>query len=166
VPRLDPIEEATRQWTVHGWGDAAPGMAAVTSIMRAQQIMQARVDEALRRFDLTFARYELLMLLHFTKRGALPVTKASVRLQVHPSSVTNAVDRLEQAALVRRRPHPDDKRATLVEITAKGRRTALAATESLNREVFTQPGLAPRRLASLVAALTDLRARAGDFARE
>jgi DNA-binding MarR family transcriptional regulator len=160
---LDPIEEAKRQWIAHGWSDAAEGMAAVTSVMRAQQIMQARVDDVLRPYDLTFARYELLMLLHFTQRGALPITKASIRLQVHPSSVTNAVDRLEQAKLVRRRPHPDDKRATLVEITARGRRLAMTATESLNATVFTEPGLTPRRLGTLIAALKDLRAGSGDF---
>jgi DNA-binding MarR family transcriptional regulator len=161
--RLDPIEEAKRQWTAHGWGDAAEGMAAVTSVMRAQQIMQARVDEVLRPHGLTFARYELLMLLHFTRTGALPITKASARLQVHPSSVTNAVDRLEQAKLVRRLPHPEDRRATLVEITDEGRRVALAATGALNDKVFAKPGLAPRRLGSLIATLKDLRARAGDF---
>ena len=112
--RLDPIEEAKRQWVAHGWAPAAEGMAAVTSVMRAQQIMQARVDEVLRPYDLTFARYEMLMLLHFSRRGSLPVTKASARLQVHPTSVTNAVDRLEAAGLVRRTPHPTDGRATLV----------------------------------------------------
>lgn len=161
--RFDPIEEARRQWIAHGWAEAADGMAAVTSVMRAQQIMQARVDEVLRPFDLTFARYELLMLLLFSRRGSLPVTKASARLQVHPTSVTNAVDRLEAAGLVRRRPHPTDGRATLVEITARGRTLALATTEELNREVFAQPGLPVRRTAGLVSVLRDLRRRAGDF---
>lgn len=138
-------------------------MAAVTSIMRAQQIMQSRVDEVLRPYGLTFARYELLMLLQFSRRASLPVTKASSRLQVHPTSVTNAVDRLETSGLVRRLPHPTDGRATLVEITARGRVTALAATEELNRKVFEQPGLPPRRVAGLVSVLKELRRRAGDF---
>jgi len=163
--RLDPIEEARRQWVVHGWAEAANGMAAVTSIMRAQQIMQARVDEVLRPYDLTFARYELLMLLHFSRRGSLPITKASARLQVHPTSVTNAVDRLEAAGLVRRTPHPTDGRGILVELTSQGRKTALAATRVLNREVFEQPGLPPRRITALVGALTALRRAAGDFLR-
>ena len=41
---LDPIAEAHRQWVAHGWGEVADGMAAVTSVMRAQQIMMARED--------------------------------------------------------------------------------------------------------------------------
>ncbi len=161
--RLDPVEEARRQWVAHGWAEAADGMAAVTSVMRAHQIMLARVDDVLRPHDLTFARYELLMLLHFSRRGSLPVTKASARLQVHPTSVTHAVDRLEAAGLVRRRPHPTDGRATLVEITGRGRATALAATDELNEQVFAQPGLPPRRVGTLITVLKELRRRAGDF---
>jgi DNA-binding MarR family transcriptional regulator len=162
--RTDPIAEARRQWEAHGWAEAAEGMSAVTSVMRAHQLMQAAVDDVLRPMGLTFARYELLMLLHFSRRGSLPLTKASLRLQVHPTSVTNAVDRLEAAGLVRRVPHPTDGRATLVEITPVGRSTGLDATERLNARVFTpQLGLPPRRTASLLSALTELRRRAGDF---
>jgi len=162
---VDPILEAHRQWSAHGWDTAADGMAAVTSIMRAQQIMASRVDEVLRPLGLTFSRYELLMLLHFSRTGSMPVTKASARLQVHPTSVTNAVDRLEGAGLVRRLPHPTDGRGTLVEISDDGRQQALAATEQLNARVFSAPGLPRRRLSSLMSALRDLRHAAGDFER-
>ena len=159
----DPIAAARQKWVDHGWADAAEGMAAVTSVMRAQQIVQARVDDVLKPFDLTFARYELLMLLTFSSRGSMPVKKASERLQVHPTSVTNSVDRLEAAGLVARLPHPTDGRATLVEVTPDGRRLALKATEELNAQVFSEPGLPARRVASLVSVLTDLRRGAGDF---
>jgi DNA-binding MarR family transcriptional regulator len=138
-------------------------MAAVTSVMRAQQIFQARVDEVLRPFGLTFARYEVLMLLHFSSRGSMPVKKAAERLQVHPTSITNSVDRLEAAGLVVRLPHPTDGRATLIEITRRGRDAALQATNALNRDVFTQPGLSDRRTGVLINVLTELRKRAGDF---
>ena len=74
---MDPIALARGQWAEHGWADVADGMAAVTSVMRAQQIYQARVDEVLKPYRLTFARYELLMLLHFSSRGSMPVKKAS-----------------------------------------------------------------------------------------
>jgi DNA-binding MarR family transcriptional regulator len=160
---VDPIALARAKWEEHGWPEVAEGMAAVTSVMRAQQILQARVDDALRPFDLTFARYEVLMLLHFSSRGSMPVKKASDRLQVHPTSITNAVDRLEAAGLVRRLRHPTDGRATLVEITDEGRETALKATEVLNRDVFGQPGLSPRRVTTLVNVLEELRKSAGDF---
>ncbi|BCK58227.1 MarR family winged helix-turn-helix transcriptional regulator [Nocardia wallacei] len=166
VPRplpLDPIAEAHRQWAAHGWEDVADGMAAVTSLVRAQQIVMARVDEALRPSGLTFSRYELLMLLRFSKSGALPMAVASARLQVHPTSVTNTVDRLEAADLVRRVPHPSDRRATLIEITDAGRELVTSATEALNTTVFAHPGLAPDRLQLLLQLLAEFRRAAGDF---
>jgi DNA-binding MarR family transcriptional regulator len=160
---LDTIALARAKWEEHGWSEAAEGMAAVTSVMRAQQILQARVDEALKPFGMTFARYELLMLLHFSSRGSMPVTKASERLQVHPTSITNAVDRLERAGLVTREPHPTDGRAVLVAVTAEGRRVALEATEVLNAEVFSRPGVPDRQVTTLVRVLQRLRRGAGDF---
>ena len=53
----DPIEEARRQWVDHGWEAAADGMAAVTSLVRAQQILMQRIDSVLRPLNLTFARF-------------------------------------------------------------------------------------------------------------
>ncbi len=159
----DPIAEAHRQWAAHGWGDVADGMAAVTSVMRAHQIMLSRVERVLKPHGLTFARYEMLMLLLFTRSGALPMTKASARLQVHPTSVTNVVDRLQSGGLVRRQAHPSDRRTTLVEITDAGRELALAATAELNTLVFGQPGIDDQAVAGLVDVLTDLRRDAGDF---
>lgn len=160
---FDPIAEARRQWVAHGWDAAADGMAAVTSVMRAQQILLQRIDEQLRDVGLTFARYELLMLLTFSSRGALPLSVIGSRLQVHPTSVTSAVDRLEAQSLVRRVPHPTDRRATLAELTADGRSTALAATQRLNATVFADPGLPADEAEILVDTLRGLRQRAGDF---
>ena len=82
---FDPVAEARRQWEAQGWEDAAPGMAAVTSLMRAQQIVSARVEEVLRPYGLTFARYEVLMLLVLSRRGTLPMARIGERLQVHPA---------------------------------------------------------------------------------
>ncbi|WP_239335661.1 MarR family winged helix-turn-helix transcriptional regulator [Frankia sp. CiP3] len=160
---FDPIEEARRQWTAHGWAQTADSMAAVTSVMRAQQIILARVDEVLRPFELTFARYELLMLLLFSRAGSLPMSKVGNRLQVHPTSVTSAVDRLAAQGFVRRIPHPTDRRATLAEITAAGRDVAAAATDRLNESVFANPDLSPDQITSLVDILREFRGRAGDF---
>jgi DNA-binding MarR family transcriptional regulator len=138
-------------------------MEAVTSVMRAQQIMLGRIDEQLREFDLTFARYEVLMLLHFSSRGSLPLKVIGSRLQVHPTSVTSAIDRWEGQGLVTREPHPTDRRTKLAVLTAPGRRRALAATERLNGSVFADPGLGGARLDRLVQILRSLRRTAGDF---
>ena len=161
--QIDPIAEAHRQWVAHGWEDAADGMALVTAIMRTQQVLLQRIEKVLSPFGLTFARYELLTLLSFTRHGALPMAKASARLQVHPTSVTNAVDRLEQAGLVARTSHPTDGRMTLVEITRDGRALAKEATHELNTEVFADPGFSDGEIGELNRVLERFRRRAGDF---
>jgi DNA-binding MarR family transcriptional regulator len=160
---FDPIAEAQRQWEEHGWAREAPAMAAVTSIMRLQQIFLARADAELRPFELTFARYEVVMLLSFTKKGSLPLGKIGERLQVNAASVTNAVDRLEAQGLVSRRPNPGDGRGTLAVITAKGRRVAGRATLAMNSNVFSDLGLEAPALGALFDALGHLRREAGDF---
>jgi len=101
---FDPIDRAARIWE-NRFGPS-PSMAAVTSIMRAQQILLAELDALLRPYQLTFARYEALVLLTFSRRGALPLRVIGERLMVHPTSVTNIISRLERQKLVIRRPNP------------------------------------------------------------
>lgn len=154
---FDPIVEARRQWEAHGWGEAAPGMAAVTSVVRAQQLFLARIDGSLAPFGLTLARFELLRLLAFTRHGELPLGKLGDRLQVHATSITSAVDRLEKQGYVERRAHPTDRRATLAAISTGGRAVVEEATEVLNREVFADLGLTTSELRQLFRLLTKVR---------
>jgi DNA-binding MarR family transcriptional regulator len=160
---VDPIDVAVKHWESHGWDEAAPGMGVLTSIMRVQQIFAAQVDQVVRPHGLTFARYEVLMLLMFSRRGALPLGKIGERLQVHPASVTNAVAKLEQDGLIRRRPNPADGRGALAELTSTGRRVAQRATRSLNDEVFSSVALPADDLARVYDLLKQLRQAAGDF---
>ncbi len=160
---FDPIAEAGRQWRKH-WGAAsAPPMMSVTSIFRAHQILVARLNEALAPFDLTFPRYEGLMLLYLSRAGSLPLGKMGVRLQVHPTSVTNIVDGLEQRGYAQRTPHPDDRRTTLATITPLGRDVAGRATEALNAIRFGIEPLKRGELDGLTEVLERLRLEAGDF---
>ena len=160
---FDPVAEARRQWEAHGWEAAAAGMAAVTSVMRAQQVFLSRIDDLLAGEGLTFARYEVLVLLSFSRSGALPLGKVGARLQVHPASVTNAVDRLEAQGLVRRARHPTDGRTTLAAITEQGRQVVERATGHLNEQVFADLGLTDDEATTLVRLLEKVRRGAGDF---
>jgi DNA-binding MarR family transcriptional regulator len=160
---FDPIEAAHANWLRAGWANAADGMALVTSIMRVQQLLLGRVEATLRPFELTFARFEVLMLLQFSSRGALPVGKIGERLQVHPASVTNAVQRLAAAGLVERSTNPDDGRSVIAAITDAGRARVLAAADALNRDVFADVGVAEVDHRDLFALLADWRRNHGDF---
>jgi DNA-binding MarR family transcriptional regulator len=160
---VDPIAEAKRQWVAHGWESAASGMTAVTSIIRAQQLLFARIDAALRPFGLSFARYEMLRLLGFTREGRMPMASAIARLQVHPTSVTNTVDRLARDGLVSREPHPVDGRAAMLVLTEEGRGLVERATAALNTEVFEHPGFSDDDTTELVRIIARFRRDAGDF---
>jgi DNA-binding MarR family transcriptional regulator len=162
--RIDPIAEARRHWESR-WPDApSDAMAAVTSVMRAQQVLLARLNALLGPLGLTFPRYEALMLLSFTRTGALPLGKVGERLQVHRTSVTNIVDKLEADGLVARVPHAEDRRTTLAQITPAGRSVAQRATTVLHEERFGLTALAGEDLERLTAVLRTLRVDAGDFA--
>jgi DNA-binding MarR family transcriptional regulator len=164
--RFDPIEEAGRQWR-RRWGAApVPSMMAVTSVMRVQQIWLARLNETLEPFGLTFARYEALMLLYFSRAGALPLGKVGARLQVHPTSVTNLVDGLERLGYAERTPHPSDRRTTLAAITESGRGVAETATQALNDIRFGTAPLTEAELETITALLRRQRVAKGDFIPE
>jgi DNA-binding MarR family transcriptional regulator len=160
----DLIAEARRQWLVH-WGDedALPSMVAVTSIMRVHQILLARLNRLLAPWDLTFARYEALMLLYYTRAGELPLGKIGSRLQVHPTSVTNTIDGLERLGLVSRSPHERDRRMTLAAISERGRRVAAEATVVLNAARFATTPLTPSELDQMFGTLRRVRMDEGDF---
>jgi len=160
---VDPIAEAKRQWVAHGWEPAAAGMTAVTSIIRAQQLLFARIDATLKPFGLSFARYELLRLLGFTREGRMPMASAIARLQVHPTSVTNTVDRLTRDGLLSREQHPDDGRAAMLVLTDAGRELVERATAALNTEVFESPGLSEADTTELVRIIARFRKDSGDF---
>jgi DNA-binding MarR family transcriptional regulator len=158
---FDPIARAARIWQRRFGPSAA--MAAVTSIMRAQQILLADLDRLLRPYDLTFARYEALVLLSFSRQGALPLRVIGERLMVHPTSVTNTIRRLEKQDLVVRRPNPDDGRGTLAEITAAGREAVTRATADLMQADFALAGYDSGELTEIFDLLRALRLSAGDF---
>lgn len=161
--RFDAIEEARRQWEAHGW-PSAQAMAAVVSIMRAQQIILGRMDSVLRPMDLSFARYEALVLLYFTRKGQLPLGKMGDRLMLHPTSVTNIVDRLEQQGFVQRVRHPSDRRTILAEITPEGRQNVEAATKAAAEDnTLGIGGLSERELDAVTKLLRKVRLDAGDF---
>src|SRR4051794_11459329 len=138
-------------------------MAAVTSIMRVQQILLARLNDVLKPFDLTFPRYEALMLLYYSRKGALPLGKMGDRLQVHRTSVTNIIDGLEKSGFVTREPHERDRRTTLANLTEQGRKTAAEATAILNRLHFGTEPLQPPELDAITRPPEPLGADADGF---
>ena len=152
----DPILEAYHLWNSNGWEDAAAGCAAVTSLMRVHQMMTRRADQILAPLDLTFARYELLVRLYFHD-GSLPLSQLGKELQIHQTSITSLVDRLENQGLIKRTPHPTDRRSTIAQMTPTGRTLTGKAIKALNSEFFRDLGLADREARLLIGLLMKVR---------
>ncbi|MEU5610586.1 MarR family winged helix-turn-helix transcriptional regulator [Streptomyces sparsogenes] len=161
---FDPIARADELWK-RRWG-SVPSMAAITSIMRAQQILLGQVDAVVKPYGLTFARYEALVLLTFSQSGELTMSKIGERLMVHPTSVTNTVDRLVRSGLVAKRPNPNDGRGTLASITDRGREVVEAATRDLMAMDFGLGVYDAEDCSRIFEVLRPLRVAAGDFDAE
>jgi DNA-binding MarR family transcriptional regulator len=158
---LDAIAESLRQWQSRY--PAGEHMAASTAIMRAQQVVLAQLEPLLKPLGLTFARYELLMLLSFTGHGSASMGKLGERLMIHPTSVTSLLNRLERQGYAVREPDPDDRRITLAKITPAGRLAARQATGRLVKAQFGLSGLTEDEARQLVELVRKARVGAGDL---
>jgi DNA-binding MarR family transcriptional regulator len=161
---FDPIRRAADIWRAR-WGPHSEpvAMASATSVMRVQQLLLGEFDATVGRRGLTFARYEALVLLAFSRQGRLPMSRIGQRLMVHPTSVTNIVQRLVAQGLVERTPNPADGRGMLATITPEGRAVMEAATKDLVAAGFHLGALSPSEHRELFTLLRKVRVAAGDF---
>lgn len=138
-------------------------MASATSVMRVQQLLLADFDAIVGVHGLTFARYEALVLLAFSREGRLPMSKIGERLMVHPTSATNIVQRLQSQGMVTREPNPHDGRGTLAVVTDAGVAAMEAATADLVAAGFGLTMLDAHEHEQLFGLLHKIRVGHGDF---
>jgi len=160
---FDPIEKASEQWAERWGEESVPAMAAVTSVFRVQQVLIDRLNRILKPYHLSFARYQALILLYFSRSGELTLSKMSERLQVRKASITNLVDGLEILGYVTRKPGSRDRRQTYAVITERGRNIAAASAERLIQEGFGTSPIENGELEQITELLTSIRAEAGGF---
>lgn len=162
-PQIDPIAEAVRQWEAHGFG-ALAHMEATTALTRINQLIVRRIDHELQPFNLSFAQYEALVLLYFSREGALPLGRMGRRLMVHPATVTSTIDVLEEKRWVRRERHASDRRLVLAQITPAGRRVAQKASDALVAVKYGLDKMTEAEAEQIAGVIRDVRARVGDHA--
>jgi DNA-binding MarR family transcriptional regulator len=158
----DPILAAYQLWIENGWEDCADGLAAVTSIIRVRQVLTKRADQILAPIELTFSRYEVLVHLYFND-GELPLAQLGKRLQLHQTSITSLVDKLEAQGLIMRTPHPTDRRSTIARMTPAGQQQVTEAIKRLNSDLFADIGLTGEEVQVLFTVLTKMRRSWGDL---
>ena len=98
-------------------------------------------------------------LVTLLRSGAVRLSALSEQLGIAPRSTTAVVDALEQKGFVARRPDPDDRRATLVEVTAAGRDAGVGIRRARSEHAdayFARLSEADRRrLAAILRRLLD-----------
>ncbi len=117
--------------------------AAFARMFELGVLLTQAMDQGLGRQGLTRSRAEVIWRLHHL--GPVTQRVLSDALRCTPRNVTGLVDALEATGHVARRPHPSDRRATLVTLTRRGRATAVAWQRAYQE-------LAARALADLDAA--------------
>lgn len=156
----DPMSVVSRQMAKY-FPEADPDeFRALGSMLRATRILQSRMDtdDAMRRYDLSFARLEILGLLYYNQDDPLPMNTISSWLMVHPASVTNSVERLVDQGYVQRVRSDADRRVVRAELTPSGKSAVEACLPRLAERRFGLSGLSAKETRQLVGLLAKVRA--------
>lgn len=135
----------------------------VTAILTTSAALLRESERLLRPHGLTAAQFNVLRILADEPAG-LSQRALGDRLVVDRSSVTGLLDRMEQAGMVRRTDHPEDRRVYQVRLTPAGR--ALWARAEPHYVAAVQQvaaGLGAKRRAECLAALRTLEAGAASW---
>lgn len=92
----------------------------VVNLIRTQGLLAAELNGRFRRFGLTGSTFNVLMILDGAPEPLSP-HQLGERLLVTRGTVTGLLDTLQRQGLIRRIPHPDDRRMLLIELTETGR---------------------------------------------
>jgi DNA-binding MarR family transcriptional regulator len=92
----------------------------VVNLIRTESLVAAELNSRFRRFGLTGSTFNVLMILDGAPEPLSP-HELGERLLVTRGTVTGLLDTLQRQGLVRRIPHPDDRRMLLIELTETGR---------------------------------------------
>ena len=134
----------------------------VLGIVYTASLLNKQGSRLLRKFGLTEAQFNILMLLrHQSDNGRMNQTVLGDMLLVNRSNVTGLVDRLERDGLVRRVDDPEDRRVNLVEMTEAGREgLAIAKVDYFARVEKVLAGLSVEQRKMLVGLLESVRRQA------
>ena len=118
----DHVDRIFEQWAVERPELDRSAMIALARILRAARLVELEMGKVFSGFELTRGEFDVLASL---RRAGAPYRRnpsdLAATLLMSTGAMTNRIDRLEDALLVRRLPDPADRRGILVELTRRGR---------------------------------------------
>jgi DNA-binding MarR family transcriptional regulator len=147
----DAVDRHMAEWPAELQGVDLEVEAAVQRMQRIVKAIGRRMDETLKEFDLSHGEWG--MLGHLTMSGP-PYRSSPGQLSakegLSSGAMTNRLDRLEEAGLVRRLPDPNDRRSLHVELTDKGHKLWVDALDAqASKEAATAAALSRKELQQL-----------------
>jgi DNA-binding MarR family transcriptional regulator len=129
-----------------GGDDARQAWLRMSNLVLDHERRRAVVD----RLGMSFGRARAVRRV---ARRPMLMSELAASLGIDRPNATTLVDGLEAQGLVRRRPHPTDRRAKVVEATAKGKALARQADEILGTPPAALSALDPQDLSTLIRIL-------------
>jgi DNA-binding MarR family transcriptional regulator len=134
-----------------------------SDLVRFETELWDAVDARLRAdHDLPLHRFEPMQIIGRTP--GCRVYDIAEALSITTGGVSKIVDSIESAGHATRRPNPDDRRSSIIELTPAGRRLLAKATTTFEAELELRLGsaLSDRALRQFTLALNALRAAVGE----
>jgi DNA-binding MarR family transcriptional regulator len=117
----DQVDSILKQWSGERPDLDASPMGVIGRISRASRYIDQFLQENFARFGLNSGDFDVLATLR--RNGApyqLTPTALFRSMMLSSGAMTNRLDRLEDAGYIERKPHPTDRRGTLVTLTKQG----------------------------------------------
>ncbi|GFM18097.1 MULTISPECIES: MarR family winged helix-turn-helix transcriptional regulator [Mycobacteriaceae] len=138
--------------------------AITDALLSASRLLVAISARSIADVDdtLTFPQFRTLVILR--TRGPVNLATLAGLLDVTPSTAGRMVDRLVEAGLIDRRPHPESRRELIAELSARGRDTVDAVTAKRRAEIAAIVATMPRaERHGLVRALSAFTEAGGEL---
>jgi len=160
----DSVEWMRQRWLKHD--EPKPEhFAAMAALLRTAILVTDEMDRVLKERQLSRTGYLILITLQTSHEQTRPLGQLSKVLLVHPTTVTMAIDQLERQGLVRRVPHPTDRRTILARLTPEGDDLAERATKTLAGIGYGLGDVSAASASRVTAALQRIRQALGDLHR-
>jgi DNA-binding MarR family transcriptional regulator len=157
--KTDAVDDILEQWSEERPELETESLGVVIRIMSLSRAFLRQATEALAPLDLELFEYDVLSALRRQGRPfGLSATGLAKETGLSSGAMTNRIDRLQERGLVSRKADKSDRRAVIVSLSAKGRRTIDDAIQlRLDAADESLQGLSDQEIGNLASLLRKVR---------